>query len=264
MRLFSLVFGLGLISVFASIVSAQDSSPAGSKPGGQPAEEAPAVGPLTLQRGGAAAAAPDAQFRSQVGYALGRNFAMQLKESQVDCDMNALVSGISDALRGAQPKWSEQELDSVMQRFGQEMQQKAMMRMQQQVAKNKQAEVAFLAQNGKKEGVQTTPSGLQYRVVQQGQGPSPAPNDHVKCNYKGTLLDGTEFDNSARHGGPAEFGVKEVIPGWTEALQKMHVGDKWQLFVPAKLAYGMNPPGPPIEAGSMLVFEIELLDVVKQ
>ncbi len=104
---------------------------------------------------------------------------------------------------------------------------------------------------------------MQYRVVQQGKGPSPTLNDKVKCNYRGTLLNGTEFDSSARHGGPAEFPVKGVIPGWTEALQKMHVGDKWQLFVPSKLAYGMNPPGPPIEAGSMLVFDIELLDIVK-
>jgi len=174
------------------------------------------------------------------------------------------MAGISDAFRGTQPKWSDQELDGVMQRFGQEMQQKAMMRMQQQVAKNRQAETAFLAQNAKREGVQTTPSGLQYRVIKQGQGASPTLSDRVKCNYKGTLLDGTEFDNSARHGEPAEFGVREVIKGWTEALQKMHVGDKWQLFVPAKLAYDMRPPGAPIEAGSMLVFEIELLDIVKQ
>ena len=103
-------------------------------------------------------------------------------------------------------------------------------------------EADFLAKNGKVQGVQTTPSGLQYRVVQQGQGATPTLNDTVKCNYRGTLINGTEFDASARHGGPAEFPVKRVIPGWTEALQKMHVGDKWQLFVPSKLAYGMNPP----------------------
>lgn len=266
MRLFTLVLSLGLVSIFAAIVTAQNNAPAGGQPGGQPApEEAPAVGPLKLQRGGTAAPAPDTQFRTQVGYALGRNFALQLKENQIDCDANALISGISDALRGAQPKWTDQELDAVMQRFGQEMQQKAMMRVQQQAAKNKQEEAAFLAQNGKKEGVQTTPSGLQYRIVQQGQGPSPTLKDHVKCNYRGTLLNGTEFDASARHGGPAEFGVSEVIKGWTEALLKMHVGDKWQLFVPAKLAYGLDPPpGSPIEAGSMLVFEIELMDIVKQ
>jgi len=151
----------------------------------------------------------------------------------------------------------------VLQRFSREMQQKEMSRMQQEAMKNQQEATQFLAQNAKREGVQTTPTGLQYRVVQQGKGPSPTLNDKVKCNYRGTLLNGTEFDSSARHGGPAEFPVKGVIPGWTEALQKMHVGDKWQLFVPSKLAYGMNPPGAPIEAGSMLVFDIELLDIVK-
>lgn len=254
-----LAFGLGLVLV--TIAQAQNDLPAGGQ------ANRSSGGTAAAPQGGQAGVAPggeqDVEFRAQVGYALGRNFVMQLKENQIDCDANALMAGINDTLRGAKPKWTDEQLEVVMQRFGQEMEQKARLLMQQQVAKNKQAEVAFLAQNAKREGVQTTPSGLQYRVVQQGQGPSPTPNDRVKCNYKGTLLDGTEFDSSARHGEPAEFGVRQVIPGWTEALQKMHVGDKWQLFIPAKLAYGMNPPGPPIEAGSMLVFEIELLEIVK-
>jgi FKBP-type peptidyl-prolyl cis-trans isomerase FklB len=112
--------------------------------------------------------------------------------------------------------------------------------------------------------VQTTASGLQYRVLREGNGPSPTLQDTVRFNYRGSLLNGTEFDSSARQGGPAEFPVNGVIPGWTEALQKMKVGDKWQLFVPPNLAYGENPPGPPIEANSLLVFEIELLQVVPQ
>ena len=139
-----------------------------------------------------------------------------------------------------------------------------MQRIQQEAAKNQQEEQAFLTQNKSRQGVQTTPSGLQYRVIQQGNGPSPTVNDTVKCNYRGTLLNGTEFDSSTRQGGPASFPLKRVIPGWTEALQKMHVGDKWQLYVPSKLAYGMQPPGPPIEAGSMLVFDIELLGIENQ
>jgi FKBP-type peptidyl-prolyl cis-trans isomerase len=235
--------------------------PAGPGPG---AEAAPGALPGALP--GAPGAAPeDPNYRAQVSYALGRNFATNLKENGIDCDLNALMAGISDALSGAQPKWNEQQLDAVLQKFGREMQQKQMTKMQQVAMKNQQEATNFLSQNGKREGVQTTPSGLQFRVVQQGQGPSPTLTDTVKCNYKGTLLNGTEFDSSARQGGPAEFPVKRVIPGWTEALQKMHVGDKWQLFVPAKLAYGMNPPpDSPIEAGSLLVFEIELLDIVKQ
>jgi FKBP-type peptidyl-prolyl cis-trans isomerase FklB len=144
------------------------------------------------------------------------------------------------------------------------MQQKVDARNQQEGTKNSQAAAAFLAENAKREGVQTTASGLQFRVIVEGDGPSPTLNDVVRCNYRGSLLDGTEFDSSARHGGPAEFPVRGVIPGWTEALQKMKVGDKWQLFVPPDLAYGANPPGPPIEANSLLVFEIELLGVQPQ
>jgi FKBP-type peptidyl-prolyl cis-trans isomerase len=144
------------------------------------------------------------------------------------------------------------------------MQQKAAMRIEREGTKNAKEAEAFLAQNGKREGVQTTASGLQYRVLKQGNGPSPTINDGVRCNYRGMLLDGTEFDSSARHGGPAEVLVNGVIPGWTEALQKMKVGDKWQLFVPPNLAYGENPPGQPIEANSLLVYEIELLEVLPQ
>src|SRR4029079_9004560 len=121
-------------------------------------------------------------------------------------------------------------------------------------------EAQFLAQNGKQQGVQTTASGLQYKVLQQGRGPSPALSDKVSCNYRGTLLNGTEFDSSQRHGGkPAEFGVNQVIPGWTEALQKMKVGDKWRLYGPSKLAYDMDPPRTPIAPGSMTLVVIELL-----
>lgn len=139
-----------------------------------------------------------------------------------------------------------------------------MMRIQQQAAKNKQEEAQFMAQNRQAEGVQTTQSGLQYKVLQQGNGPSPTLTDKVKCNYRGKLLNGTEFDSSFKRGVPAEFGVGMVIDGWKEALQKMKVGDKWQLFVPSKLAYDMEPPRPPIEPGCMLVFEIELLGIVNK
>jgi FKBP-type peptidyl-prolyl cis-trans isomerase FklB len=240
------------------IALSQNDLPAGS----QPPPAAPGAARVTPI--GQQSRQDDATYRAQYSYALGRNFAMNLQENRIECDFESLVAGIKETLSGAQqPRYSEQQLDACLQRFGREMQQKEMSRMQQEVAKNQAEEAKFLAQNGKQQGVQTTPSGLQYRVLQQGQGASPTINDIVKCNYRGTLLNGTEFDSSARQGGPAEFPVERVIPGWTEALQKMHVGDKWQLFVPAKLAYDMRPPGAPIEAGSMLVFEIELLDIVR-
>lgn len=263
MRSFLTVTVLTLSMVMASPAFSQNNAP-----GGQPARPGGA-GPGGEAGPGALPAAPgagaqDPNYKMQLSYALGRDFASRLKEGGVDCDIKALVAGISDKLANSAPKLTDEQCGALLQRFSQEMEQKAMNQAQQQAMKNTKEAKTFLAQNGKRDGVQTTPSGLQYRVVTQGKGPTPTLADTVKCNYKGTLLNGTEFDASARHGGPAEFPVQGVIPGWTEALQKMHVGDKWQLFVPAELAYGMNPPGPPIEPGSLLVFEIELLDVGKK
>jgi FKBP-type peptidyl-prolyl cis-trans isomerase len=238
---------LACLAIMA-IVDAQDRLPAGA-PTQQPAKAAPADA---------------ATYHQQVSYALGRNFAQNLRASEIEVELQSLVAGIGDTLSGAQPKWSDEQLDAALQRFGREMQQKIAMRNQRDAARNSKEAQTFLAQNAKREGVQTTASGLQYRVLKQGNGPSPTLNDTVRCHYRGVLLDGTEFDSSARHGGPAEFPVNGVIDGWTEALQKMKVGDKWQLFVPPNLAYGMKPPGPPIEANSLLVFEIELLEVLPQ
>jgi FKBP-type peptidyl-prolyl cis-trans isomerase len=187
--------------------------------------------------GGAApagAAGGEAEYRQQVSYALGRNFAQNLRAADIECDLASLMAGISDVLRNAPPKWTDEQLETTLQRFGQEMQQKGAVRVERDGAKNQQQATAFLAQNGKKEGVQTTASGLQYRVISEGNGASPTLRDTVRCNYRGMLLDGTEFDSSARQGGPVEFPVEGVIAGWTEALQKMQVGDKWQLYVPPK------------------------------
>ncbi len=226
----------------------------------------PSGGPAAPAQGGKAGAAPAGEdYMQQVSYALGQNFAEQLKATGIEgLDMKSLFGGITDVLTGAQPKYTDEQLRPTMMRFSQEMRQKMMARANAEGAANLKAAEQFLAQNAKREGVQTTPSGLQFRVVNQGDGPSPTLNDAVKCNYRGTLLDGTEFDSSQAHGGPATFPVQGVIPGWTEALQKMKVGDKWQLFVPPNLAYGADPPGPPIGPNSLLVFEIELLEVLPQ
>jgi FKBP-type peptidyl-prolyl cis-trans isomerase len=242
-----------ICSLLMSPAFSQDELPQGKEP------VPPAAGQDT------AAVSPDAAaYRQQVSYALGRNFAQNLRDNEIECDIDALVAGISDALQDAQPKWTDEQLAPTMQRFAQEMQQKAQAQIHRQAAKNQQEAAAFLAQNAKREGVQTTASGLQYRVLKQGDGPAPTINDTVRCNYRGTLLDGTEFDSSAQNGGPVEFPVGRVIRGWTEALQKMHVGDKWQLFIPPNLAYEMKPPGPPIEPNSLLVFEIELVEIVPE
>lgn len=267
-----IVFVLATFCLMPAVaVYAQDTLPSNGGGGDQPQQRArqafgqqPGGGFSNAPANAATSGASDPAFMQQVSYGLGRNFAMNLHDNEIQVDYQALMAGISDALRGAQPKWSEQQLDAALERFGKDLQQKQTMRMQQVAAKNHQEAEQFLAQNGKRPGVQTTASGLQYRVLRAGNGPSPTMNDTVRCNYRGTLLNGTEFDSSARNGGPAEFGVDQVIDGWKEALQKMHVGEKWQLFVPPRLAYDMHPPRPPIEPGSMLVFEIELVDIVKK
>lgn len=245
---FSILAAVVLLFAHHSACRAQAGLPAGQPAAGTPAPAA-------------AAPANDALYQQQFSYMLGQNVGVDLRRQGVDCDIDSFVAGLRDAFAGAKPKWSEAELAACRERFEQEMTQKMMGRMQQAAEKNHKLAAEFLAKNAKAEGVQTTPSGLQYKVLKQGNGPTPTLQDRVRCHYRGTLLDGTEFDSS--YGGePAEFGVNEVIPGWTEALQKMKVGDKWQLFVPSDLAYGATPPpGAPIEPNSLLVFEVELLGI---
>lgn len=230
-----------------------------------PAAQGSAPPPAEPRVNAPPAPTPEAGFQQQYSYALGRNFAENLRLNGIECNLPFLLAGISDTIRKAPPKWTDEQLQPVMERFGQQMQQQMHARMEQIAAKNKQEEANFLTENGKRDGVQTTASGLQFRVVKSGNGASPTLRDTVRCHYRGTLLNGKEFDSSASHGGPAEFPVDGVITGWTEALQKMRVGDKWQLFVPANLGYDMMPPPDSgIEPGSLLVFDIELLEIVQQ
>jgi len=226
-------------------------------PGNPPSQSLPGQPPAT-----AAAGQPvdETTYRQQVGYMLGQSMGRNLRENQIVVDLEGLIAGLTDALRGTPPKWNDAQLQECRQRFEQEMRMKTTNRVQQMADQNTKQAQQFLAQNKQQPGVQATASGLQYKVLKQGAGASPALTDTVRCHYRGTLLDGTEFDSS--YGGdPAEFPVNQVIPGWTEALQLMKVGDKWQLFVPAELAYGMQPPGPPIQPNSLLVFEVELLGI---
>jgi len=245
----SSTFAFLLVSAtFASSVFAQ----------GQQAPPNGAAGLPAAQPAGAAGAQPQV-----LSYALGFNIGGNMKANEVDIDLKSLMAGIQDGLTGAQPRWTEKELLDALQLFQTQMQQKAMGQQAQSAEANKQEADAFLAKNSQRQGVQVTPSGLQYLVEKQGNGPSPTLNDTVSCHYRGTLLDGTEFDSSIG-GKPVSFPVNRVIPGWTEALQKMRVGDKWQLFVPPNLAYGLDPPGPPLEPNDLLVFEIELLGIENQ
>ena len=200
--------------------------------------------------------------KQKTSYAIGVNIGSNLKEQDLDLDAKALAAGITDGLSG-KPAMTEEEVHATLMQFQKEMMAKMQAKEKVEAGKNLKAGEAFLAENAKKPGVKTTPSGLQYKILKEGDGPMPKKTDTVKVNYKGTLIDGTVFDSSYDRGEPVTFQVDGVIPGWTEALQMMKVGSKWQLFIPAKLAYGEHSPSPKIGPNSTLVFEVELLDIEK-
>lgn len=206
-----------------------------------------------------AAAAPTTQ-KEKLSYAIGMNLGGQFKSQSVDVDPAMLAQGIRDAIAG-KTALTEDEARAVMAAFQEEMRSKQQAMMAQAADKNAKEGEAFLAANKTKPGVVTTPSGLQYKVITAGTGPKPTVDDTVLCHYRGTLIDGTEFDSSYKRNAPAKFPVKGVIKGWTEALQLMPVGSKWQLWVPATLAYGDRGAGSQIGPNTMLIFEVELLSI---
>jgi FKBP-type peptidyl-prolyl cis-trans isomerase FklB len=191
----------------------------------------------------------------------GAGLGANLKKQSVEVDPNLLVQGFKDALTGAKTRMTEQEAQAVLQEVGAEVQKAQKEKMEKAGAANKTEGSAFLATNKSKEGVVTLPSGLQYKILTAGTGPKPNASDTVVCNYKGTLINGTEFDSSYKRGQPATFPVGGVIKGWTEALQLMPVGSKWQLFIPSDLAYGPRGAGADIGPDATLIFEVELLSI---
>jgi len=199
--------------------------------------------------------------KQKTSYAIGMDIAATLKRQGVDLDEKALATGISDGLAG-KPALTEEQQKAALMDLGKSLRAKAEEKQKAAAEKNLKAGEDFLAANAKKDGVKTTASGLQYKVIKTGTGATPKPTDTVKVHYQGTLIDGTVFDSSVQRGQPITFPVRGVIPGWTEALQLMKVGDKWQLFIPAKLAYGEQGPGP-IGPNSALIFEVELLGIEK-
>ena len=192
-----------------------------------------------------------------VGYRLGGDF----KRQQVDIKSDMLLQGIEDAASGGEALMTDEEMRTVMMNLANRVKAVQMEKMKQQGAENVKAGEAFLAENSGKEGVTTLPSGLQYKVITAGEGKSPQKSDKVTVNYRGSLIDGTEFDSSYSRNKPATFGVGQVIPGWTEALQLMKEGDKWEIVIPSKLGYGERGAGAKIPPNSTLVFEVELISV---
>jgi FKBP-type peptidyl-prolyl cis-trans isomerase FklB len=206
-----------------------------------------------------APAAPTTQTE-KLSYAVGMNLGRQFKAQSVDVDPDMLARGMRDTLAG-KTALTEDEARAVMEAFQNEMRTKQQAMMAQAAEKNAKEGEAFLAANKTKEGVVTTPSGLQYKVITAGTGPKPTLDDTVVCHYRGTLINGTEFDSSYKRKEPAKFPVKGVIKGWTEALQLMPVGSKWQLWVPSTLAYGDRGAGADIGPNTMLIFEVELISI---
>lgn len=200
--------------------------------------------------------------KDKVSYSIGMDIGNNLKKQSIEVDPDILARGIRDVMSGKEPLLSAEEARETLGALQKELMAKAQARTKELAEKNRKEGDRFLAENGKKEGVVSLPSGLQYKVLESGSGPSPGKTDTVETNYRGTLVDGTEFDSSYTRGEPAVFPVNGVIPGWTEALQRMKVGDKWRIFVPPDLAYGERGAGP-IGPNATLVFEIELLSIKK-
>ena len=237
-RIFSLAL---LLSAF--VIAGCDSQPADAE---QAVEEGTGSGLET-----------DSQ---KLSYGLGMNIGFGMAQQGVpDLDPEALVKGITDAINGVESQVSQEELQAAIQR----VREKEIAKMNALTEENARQGAEFLAENAKREGVISTESGLQYEVISSGDGESPTAESVVKTHYHGTLIDGSVFDSSVERGAPAQFAVNGVIPGWTEALQLMKVGDKWKLFLPADLAYGLQSPSPNIPPNSTLIFEVELLEIVK-
>jgi len=195
--------------------------------------------------------------KEQISYTLGVQLGHNFKQDNIDLDIKQFTQALQDVLQGRSMKMTDQEMQQAMLNLRKQKQEE----MAALAEKNKKAGDAFLAKNRKAKGVKETASGLQYKILKAGTGPKPTTKNTVTVNYRGTLIDGTEFDSSYKRGQPATFPVQGVIPGWQEALQLMHKGGKWQVFIPANLAYGPRPASPVIGPNSTLIFEVELLDV---
>ncbi len=198
-------------------------------------------------------------LEQRFSYGLGMSMGEQMKRDEITLDVALFAQGIEDVLKGNETRLKKEELMAVMQAFQEEHQMKMMTKMEAAGAENKAAGETFLAENAKKEGVTTLPSGLQYKILSEGSGPKPDASNTVTVHYRGTLIDGTEFDSSYQRNEPTSFPLNGVIAGWTEGLQLMPEGSKWEFYIPSDLAYG--PQGRPgaIGPNSTLIFEVELL-----
>jgi FKBP-type peptidyl-prolyl cis-trans isomerase FklB len=237
----------------------------------KPAAKSPAASASKTEKTPAAAAkAPAAKSQSAVSldspkakasYAIGLNIGKGMSKSSVDVDPDILMQGLRDGLSGGKALMTDEEIKTELNQLQAQVRQAAEEKARQLGEENKKEGESFLAANKEKEGVVTLADGLQYKILTAGTGPKPTASDTVICNYRGTLINGTEFDSSYKRGQPATFPVGQVIRGWTEALQLMPVGSKWQIFIPGEMAYGPRGAGPDIGPDATLIFEVELLSI---
>lgn len=225
------------------------------------------AGDFTSYAADVAAPKPEAKAEAKsdpkkTSYALGMQYGNFVKQNGIDLDMAEFSKAITDTVAG-KPALSEQQAGEIMNAYRTEMMAKRAIKQKEAGEKNEKEGKAFLEANAKKDGIKTTASGLQYKVIKEGTGAKPSATDQVKTHYRGTLIDGTEFDSSYSRNEPATFPVNGVIAGWTEALQLMPEGSKWQLFIPSNLAYKERGSGPKIGPNATLIFDIELLAVTK-
>lgn len=199
--------------------------------------------------------------KDKASYSIGYDIGETFKKQKVELNPDALFAGFKEGLAGKEAAMTKEERDKTLQAFQKEMMEKQIAASKEAATKNQAEGEKFLAENKKKEGVKTTTSGLQYKVLKEGSGPSPRETDTVVTNYRGTLIDGTEFDSSYKRNEPATFQVNRVIKGWIEALQLMKPGAKYQLFIPASLAYGERGAGQTIGPNATLIFEVELVSI---
>jgi len=229
----------------------------GAEPGQKDQKSSPSPTPAAVDQ----PIGPLKNQKDKVSYAIGLDIGGTLKRQLIDVNEGLLTNGIKDGLSGAKPLMTDEQVKQVMSAFQKEMMEKQVAARKATGEKNKEEGQKFLDENKKKEGWKTTASGLQYKVVKEGSGTSPKETDTVKVNYRGTLLDGTEFDSSYKRGQAATFPVNRVIKGWTEALQLMKPGSKYELVIPAELAYGERGAGAEIGSNATLRFDVELLEI---
>jgi FKBP-type peptidyl-prolyl cis-trans isomerase FkpA/FKBP-type peptidyl-prolyl cis-trans isomerase FklB len=202
--------------------------------------------------------------KEQVSYMIGMAMGKQWQPIKDEIDVDMVTKAIKSSFAGEKLLLTDEQAEKISETFGEKMQAKQIAKMLAAAKQNAEAGDKFLAENAKKPVVKTTASGLQYQVLTAGEGPKPKPSDTVRVNYKGSLLDGTVFDDSSKHGGPTEIPLQQVVPGWQEGIALMPVGSKYAFWIPAKLGYGeKGTPGGPIPPNATLVFEVELLDIAK-